>query len=111
MRKIAFPAFLSATLLLGGCAAGMGGDPLGGLLQGVLGGDNRGYSSGNDEFQRAAVNACGQEASRYGRVTIDNVRQESRNILRVEGRVENQQRRSFTCSFRSDGQIVDFRIA
>ncbi|WP_126173150.1 hypothetical protein [Altericroceibacterium xinjiangense] len=118
MRKIVLPTVVAGTLLLGGCASGMGGDPLGAILGSVLGGSGLGGSvlggasnqtSGN-EFERAAVNACGQQASQYGRVSIANV-QQSRDSVRVDGRIAGNDRyeRQFTCTFRSDGQIVDFR--
>lgn len=114
MRKTPFLVLLAAPLMLGGCAAGLGGtgDPLGGLLGGLLGGNNNsGYNNG-DSFQRAAVDACGRQASQYGQVSIGNVQQADRNTLRVTGEVSssNYQRRSFSCDFRSDGQIVSFRV-
>ncbi len=106
MRKILLPTMMAGTLLLGGCAA-MGGGLLGSVLGGGTG--NQGYSS--QEFQRAAVDACGREASRYGRVSITNVQQSSRDTVRVDGRIQTNdgRQRQFTCTFRSDGRIVDFR--
>ncbi len=101
MRKLFLPTLMSATLLLGGCAYGLGG---------ALGNDGYGYRSGND-FERAAVDACGREASRYGRVSISNVDQNDRDTVRVNGRIDVRDNRGdeFTCIFRSDGRIVDFR--
>lgn len=108
MRKF-IPTLMAGALVLGGCAAGMGGNPIGDILGSVLGGGNTG-SYGNSEFERAAVNACGQQASQYGRVSITRVEQNSRDTVRVEGRIESNQRQGrFTCTFRSDGRIVDFR--
>jgi hypothetical protein len=82
---------------------------LGSVLGGGLGTQNSGYS--NNDFERAAVNACGQQASQYGQVSITDYDRTSNSNVRVEGRIaQNYQQRSFTCSFRSDGQITDFRI-
>lgn len=110
MRKIILPTMMAGTLLLGGCAAGLGGNPLGDILGSVLGG--AGARGSGTEFERAAVNACGQQASQYGRVSITNVEQRSRDTVRVDGRIQANDGRQgqFTCTFRSDGRIVDFRI-
>lgn len=108
MRKIILPTMMAGTLLLGGCAAGLGGD----LLGSVLGGGQGTQGSASEQFQRAAVDACGRQASQYGRVSITNVQQNSRDTVRVDGRIDTNDRnqRQFTCTFRSDGRIVDFRI-
>ena len=111
MRNKVITAMLAGSLMLGGCAAGYGGDPLGGLLGGILGG-NSGYNDRNmSQFERAAVDACGREASRYGRVQITDVRQQSRDVVEVFGRIDVRDSRGdeFRCAFRSDGRIVDFR--
>lgn len=105
MRKFLLPVLMSGTLLLGGCAYGLGG----GLLGGILDNGRNGQNSG-DDFERAAVDACGREASRFGRVSIGNV-DRNRDTVRVTGRVDVRDNRGdeFTCTFRSDGRIVDFR--
>ncbi len=114
MRKSFLPIFLAGTLALGGCSSVLPA-VLGSVLQG--GGQGGGYGGGygdqrygNQNFQQSAVNACGNQASRYGRVSISNVRQISSSTLNVQGTIEtgNFQRRSFTCSFRSDGRITSF---
>lgn len=112
MRKIILPAMMAGTLLLGGCAAGIGGNPIGDILGSVLGGGT-GTRGNGSEFERAAVNACGQQASQYGRVSITKVDQTSRDTVRVVGRIETTDGRQgqFTCTFRSDGRIVDFRTS
>lgn len=112
MRKLLLPTIMAGTLLLGGCAAGLG-NPIGGILGSVLGGSQGTQGNGSDQFQRAAVNACGQEAARYGRVSITNVQQRTRDTVRVDGRIETNDRRErrFTCTFRSDGRIIDFRTS
>ena len=82
-----------------------------------------GYGYGNQNFESAAVNACASQAQRYGRVSIDNVELRSRSTMRVRGMIEANagynaggygsygagiERRTFDCSFRSDGRITDF---
>ena len=116
-----FAALAAAGLALSGCASY--GDPLGG----IFGGDRYGNSSGrydpyrgpdrygtnySNDFERAAFNACGQRASRYGRVAIDRVEQVNRDQVRVIGRTDSRDSRrdEFGCTFRSDGRIVDFRL-
>lgn len=106
MRKFLIPVLMSGTLMLGGCAYGLGGG-----LGGIFGDDGYGYNS-NSDFERAAVNACGREASRYGRVSISYVQQDSRDTVRVDGRIQarDNDRDEFRCIFRSDGRIVDFDL-
>ncbi len=122
MRKIYAP-LLASTLALGACATspygagygGMGG-PLEVLLGSVLGASQSssgqyGHSGYGQDFQQAAVQACGSTASRYGQVGIRNVQQVSSSTLRVYGVVSNgYSGRNFACSFRSDGRITDFDI-
>jgi hypothetical protein len=111
MRK-SFSALFTAVgaLALGGCmtsplGGGMGG-PLEAVLGQVLGGSQ---NNGGSNFQQAAINACGNHASQYGQVSIRDVRQQSRDTLRVYGVVgSNYDSRNFECSFRSDGRITDF---
>lgn len=114
MRKLIFPTLMAGSLMLGGCATGYGNDPLAGILGSVLGGQGNRSASGsvNSQFETAAVNACGQQASQYGQVTISNVQQISNDTLRVDGRVgaNTYQQRSWGCSFRADGRITDFRM-
>ena len=120
MRKITITTVLASTLLLGGCAQtgleGLGGNPIGGILGSVLAGGlgtaGSGSGYGSQDFEQAAVNACGQQASQYGQVRINDVGQTSRDSVRVDGTIaqNNYQQRSFTCSFRSDGRITDFRV-
>lgn len=113
MRKKFLPALIVGTLSLSACQAGVGGNPLGGLLGSILGGN--GYNERNlSDFERAAVNACGQEADRYtrGRVRVDRVDQVTRDSVRVDGRIEtnDRSRDEFTCTFASNGRIADFRV-
>jgi hypothetical protein len=117
MRKLMIPTLLAGALALGGCSSVLPA-VLGSVLQGGLGqagGGGYGYPDqgyGNQNFQQAAVNSCGQQASRYGRVAINDVRQVSSSTLRVFGTIDtgNYDRRSFACSFRSDGRITDFNL-
>ena len=114
MRKILTTAFATTTLLLGGCATGYGGNPIGAVLGSVLGGAGTqgGYDTNRlNDFERAAANACAREASRYGRISLERVEQRSRDIVRVDGRIDSRDRNrdQFLCEFRSDGRIVNFR--
>ena len=111
MRKLMIPALLAGTLLLGGCAYGTGYGYDDGYGPG--GGYNDGYSyRQNSEFERAAVNACGREASRYGRVQITYAEERERGVFTVQGRIDvrDRSRDQFTCAFSSSGRILDFRF-
>lgn len=114
MRKSSILILAAGSLSLGACATspygGMGG-PLEAVLGSVLG-SNSGYGGyGGASFEQAAVNACGSQASRYGQVSIQDVRQSSSSSLRVYGYVRsNYGSRNFACTFRSDGRITDFDI-
>lgn len=121
MRKLTIPALLAGTLLLGGCAYGPGYGYDDGYGPG--GGYNDGYGSGygdgygysyrqNSEFERAAVNACGREASRTGRVEITYAEERDRGVYTVQGRiaVRDRSRDQFTCQFSASGRIIDFRF-
>jgi hypothetical protein len=101
----------AGALALGGCMSGpLGGGGMGGPLEAVLGQVLGGsQNNGGSSFQQAAINACGNHASQYGQVSIQDVRQQNNSTLRVAGTVgTNYGRRNFECSFRSDGQITDF---
>lgn len=122
MRKFPVLFLLGSTLALGACATnpygssgaygGQGG--LAAVLSGVMGSSGQGqYGQGyyGQNFQQSAVNACGSTASRYGQVSIRDVRQISNSTLRVYGVVGSRYgSRNFACSFRSDGRITDFDI-
>ena len=60
----------------------------------------------------SAVNACGREASRYGRVRITYAEERERGLYTVQGQIEirDPRRDQFTCEFGARGQIVDFRL-
>lgn len=109
--------FLSAVILgcfcLSACQTGAGGNPLGDLFGGILNGN--GYDEGNlSDFERAAVTACGREADRRvrDRIRVDRVDRVTRDSVRVDGRIETQDRSrdEFTCTFASNGSIADFRV-
>ena len=111
MRQFSLPLLAVAALSLGGCAtAGYGNDPLGGLLGGIFG--NNSNDRNLDRLERAAVQRCGDEASRYGRVQITDVRRDGRDIVLVYGRIETRDRNrdQFQCAYRSDGRILDFDL-
>lgn len=111
MHKLFVPTLLAGGLMMSGCAAGLGGDSYGGGLGSVFGGGGSAQINSRD-FERAAVDSCSQEASRYGDVRIENTRMNRRDTVRVDGSVrsDNRRARGFSCTFRSDGRIVDFRI-
>lgn len=80
---------------------------------------NGGYSNYNSP-DRFAVDACGTEARRYGRVSISDVRPKSRDKMEVRGLVDAQgsydrgngygvEPRTFTCTVRYDGRITKFK--
>ena len=112
MGKKWIPAMLAGSLALSGCATGYG-NPIGGVLGSILGGGT-GYSQDRlNDFERAAANECAREASRYGQVRIERVDQRSRDTVVVYGRIgtRDSRRDQFTCAFRSDGRIIDFRLS
>lgn len=121
MRKLSVSALFASAIMVGGCAYGYGdgygyndgyGDGYGGGYGGSYGG-SYGYSyRNNNDFERAAVNACGQEASRYGRIRITYAEERERGIYTVQGEIDNRdpRRDQFTCEFSSSGRIVDFRL-
>lgn len=116
MRKFLLPILFVAFLPLGGCVQGLGGmggqDVLGSVLGSVLGGQNQGM--GGQNFEDAAVEACANEARRYGSVNISGVRAQSNGTLRVSGTVDTNNgydRRGFGCSYREDGRITDFNVS
>jgi hypothetical protein len=89
-----------------------------------------GYGGQYGSRDSYAINACGAEASRYGRVSIGDVRPKSRDKMEVRGFVDAQggysdrgygyndrgygygrgyERRTFTCTVRYDGRITKFK--
>ena len=130
MRKSIIP-LAALPLALAACTTspygmGYGTDPVTstiGVLSSVLGsqraysspyGYNSGYGAsayGSSGFGQAAVNACGNYASRYGQVQISQVRQTSSSKVHVYGYASNgYSGRQFDCSFSSSGRITDFDI-
>ena len=91
---------------------GYGGSPYGVLGSiGALGSGYGNYGYGGSGFSQAAVNACAGTASRYGRVSIREVRQVSSSAVKVWGYASNGYRNEgWDCTFRSDGRITDFDI-
>lgn len=125
MRKNLIP-LAALPLALGACATspygGYGyGDPVTsaiGVLGSVLGSQGGygspyggGYGYNSSGFGQAAVSACANYASRYGRVSVSQVRQTSSDKVHVYGYASDGYRaRDFDCSFRSNGRISDFDI-
>lgn len=121
MKKIALPLVLFGAAGLAGCATydryGYGNDPYGygyGYPSGSYGYPSGGYHGrGGPDFAEAAAEACLNQAQRYGRAYLGQVRQLSRDTMRVSGTVDSSRyygRAGFGCSFRADGRITDFDI-
>ena len=117
MRRFLLPILFVACIPLGGCVQGLGGmggqDVLGSVLGSVLGGQRQNQGMGGQNFEDAAVEACANEARRYGSVNISDVRAQSNSTLRVSGTVDTNNgynRRGFGCSYREDGRITDFSV-
>lgn len=107
MRTSTLTLAIVGSVALSGCAAY--GDR--GLLGDILGGgSDYGYDA-RTSFERDAVQACGREAERYGRVTVTSAREENRDYVYVYGRIDSRDSRNdeFTCVYSSDRRIVDFR--
>lgn len=127
MRKLV--PLVALVLPLAACATspygyGYGADPISAVI-GALGSSstygspygygNYGYSNygygGSSAFSQAAANACASYASRYGRVSISSVRQESSSRMHVYGYVNRGYGAdNWDCTFRSDGRVTDFDI-
>ncbi len=111
--RMSLPLIAALALPLAACATspygyGYGGNSYGAL--GSIGALGSGYGS-NGSFSQAAVNACAGTASRYGRVSIRQVRQISSSAVKVWGYASNGYRNEgWDCTFRSDGRITDFDI-
>ena len=93
---------------------------------------NSGYGYGNQAYgyagERYAVDACAQQAQRYGRVQLTEVDRKGSRSYRVKGYIDaagynggynnvynrgydqysRYERRSFKCTAREDGRVTDF---
>ena len=106
MRKRLLPLLLA--LPLGGCAY-VGLAP---LVAEAVNETSRGNLYAGDRFAEAAAEACRGRAARHGRVEVTQVEPHSESVMRVYGTIEDpygRQPRSFSCLFRSDGNISSFR--
>jgi hypothetical protein len=98
--------------LLLACAPLLGGCAYAGLAPVLAEAVNNSRPSGpiGQDFEAAAAEACSARGSRYGRVTVTRVERVGEALVRVGGTVQEPAReRSFTCDFRSNGKIADFR--
>ncbi len=125
MRFHKIAVLLTAPIALAGCAElldsygyGNNGYGNGTYGNGNTGGYGYNNNSGTQTFERAAVDACGREASRYGQVSIANV-QQGRDVVQVFGSVRDNRNgnynnqyngRQFRCTFDSRGRITQFQI-
>ena len=105
MRRL-YPALLLACApLLGGCAYA-------GLAPVLVDAVNNSRPAGTigEDFEAAAAEACSARGSRFGRVTVTGVQRLGDARVRVDGTLQEPTRqRSFTCDFRSNGKIAEFR--
>ena len=110
MRTSLLPLVFGNALALGGCVyAGLA--PA--LVEAVreTGGQDR-YAG--EYLAPAAAEACRGRAARHGRVEVTRVEPHERNVMRVYGTIEDPygvRNRSFSCLFRSDGNIRSFRLS
>lgn len=106
--RVTLPLAAAGALALGACAVSPHGygntyNPVYGSI-GALGSNYGGFS-------QAAANACANYASRYGRVSVRNVRQLDANHVKVFGYVNQGYRNEgWDCTVRSDGRITDFDL-
>ena len=111
--RTSFIPLAALALPLAACAAspygygyGYGANPYGTL--GTIGALGGAYGGG---FSQAAVTACANYASRYGRVSVRNVVQLDANHVKVGGVASrNYRNEGWDCTFRSDGRITDFDL-
>ena len=110
MRNISVPLLIIGGLPLGACQyAGLAP----GLAE-VIHGASGERRHADEDFGRAAAEACRGRAARHGRVDIGTVEAEGVGIMRVTGTIEDPykvQDRRFVCLYRSDGRIADFDAA
>ena len=106
------------------------GYPNSGYPSGGYGYPNAGYGYGNQAYgyggERYAIDACAQQAQRFGRVQLTEVDRKGSRSYRVKGFIEaagynggynnvynrgyngGYERRSFKCTAREDGRVTDF---
>ncbi len=107
MRKTWLPVVLAGSLAVGGCQY-VGLAPVLAEVVNQAAGERR-YA--DEDFGRAAAEACRGRAARHGRVSITGVEQHSSGTMRVRGTIEDPYQvrdRGFVCLFRSDGRIAEF---
>ncbi|CAA9518470.1 MAG: hypothetical protein AVDCRST_MAG23-50 [uncultured Sphingosinicella sp.] len=110
MRKSLLPLVFGGALALGGCVyAGLA--PA--VVEAVRETGGQGRYAG-EYLAPAAEEACRGRAARHGRVEITRVEPHNPGTMRVYGTIEDPYRvrdRSFSCLFRSDGNIGYFRLS
>ena len=118
MRKLMTPILVMSGLAISGCATVLPMVLSSVVQQGVgaaMGAAKRAGEGAvpSQQLQAAAVNACTQQASPHGQATVNTLQQIGSGTLRANGTIAangSRPPRSFTCTFRSDGQITDFRL-
>jgi hypothetical protein len=110
MRKPLLPLIFAGALALSGCVyAGLA--PA--VVEAVRETGGQGRYAG-EYLAPAAAEACRGRAARHGRVEVTRVEPHEAGTMRVYGTVEDPhgaRNRSFSCLFRSDGNIRYFRMS
>ena len=118
MRKLMTPILVTSGLAISGCSTVLPIVLSTVVQQGVGAAVGAAKRSGESaippqQLQAAAVNACTQAASQHGQATVNTLQQIGSSTVRANGTIAangSYPQRSFTCSFRSDGKITDFRL-
>ena len=118
MRKLMTATLVTSGLAVSGCATVLPMVLSTVVSQGVGAAVGAAKRAGENaippqELQAGAVNACTQQASQHGQATVNTLQQMGRSTLRANGTIAangSYPQRSFTCTFRSDGKITDFRL-
>ena len=103
------PLLLAPAFLLGGCAV----VPFAPVIAEAVNETARGGGYTGTAFGPAAEEACRARAARHGRVEITTVEPQDAKTMRVYGTIDRfagSPGRSFSCLFRSDGNIRYFKI-
>jgi predicted membrane-bound mannosyltransferase len=118
MRKLVIPILLTSGLAISGCAAVLPMVLSTAVSQGVGAAVGAAKRSGQSaippqQLQEATVSTCTQQSSQHGQAAVKTVQQISSGTIRANGVIAangSYPQRSFTCTYRSDGRITDFRL-
>ena len=118
MRKLTTAILVTSGLAVSGCATVLPMVLSTVVSQGVGAAVGAAKRAGENaippqELQAAAVSACTQQASQHGQATVNTLQQIGRGTLRANGTIaasSSLPQRSFSCTFRSDGKVIEFRL-